>query len=656
MLFVLFLSILTFVRKENLNKTKRKSRQHSGVRKECEKRVSDLQKRIISIKNKDKLFLFPKISQTKKLYFLLKFDENMKNQEKQAHVLADRIVLRNERQKIEELAFKDTITNLINDFKHGRSEKYRVRSIKFRGRQAHRHILGSLEFFSSFFSFIGFIICLKGHSSLIQKKVSLEKQETSNNPDYSMLLNNLNVQSLINIVSTLISTIYHTNPHHFLFIISDYMGVFAICWFCTWFNWWKIYILNEKLTRTNRRSNMRKNSFHNTDSNIKLRKSTTNNSDSNILYGREFKDIGTTYEEPAAKNISYSMRDRNPTVKNIKSGIIFEGSAVINDDSGITYVGSAVKNMKSGITDKESAVKLRKLAVKNENSNDINENRNNTNIKDIDSVSIDILSHPLYHSDDPNTSNKLNDKIVVTPDREKNKIRFIDVPEDESASGFESKLQGPDRHKMKKHEKYEHESDNKWDIVENKNPLILSKSVVLPYLLLFFWQLFFFSRTFMKLADLFLIFVSHYYEYSIPHILYSKNPYHMTKLILGLPYSVRSIFTRATSESVEVFENTGVIKDFSSIICFHPDDCLYKHEEERECVKLHMFNQKVTKMRNLLKLKMMTIVSCLVTEFIDFPPFAFLFDSHALWHLLLLLQTSLHYKIEEITIEVFHML
>ncbi|KRH94036.1 hypothetical protein M153_4170004142 [Pseudoloma neurophilia] len=432
------------------------------------------------IMRKNRKFKFTKCSKICQLYFLLRFDQNMKNSNDVVLNLPDRIIFRNLKQKKEEISFHYTIDQLLSDFSLSQIMKYHILSIKYQGRQAHRQIYGVLEVFSSLFSFFGFIICLIGHYRLLKKKQILsQKSPTGHFCDcFYLFFDNLDVQSVINIISTLISTIYHMNPHNFYLIFSDYMGVFAICYYCTWFNWWKINLINQKIIQLSNQNNQ-------------------------------------ATEKNEVKFLSASQIDE-PSIISRKT------------------------------TKKDSS----------------------------------IISKP------------------VEPVQ-----------------------------------------------------LIVRNAVLIPYAIVFFTQFFFFSKNFMKIFDLVLIFMSHYYEFSIPSILRSRRSTLKNNSFSKIMNSFDSLLlnlTRLGSSSNET--------NLESSICSDGISCKHRTNLGQKCPKLDLYVQKVSRLQDFLRYKMYTIISCILIEYLDFPPIYFLFDSHALWHLLLIFQTTFHYKIEEIQMEIFYML
>lgn len=459
-----------------------------------------LRKSIVDLLNRNGEFKFSKCSLNVQLYFLLKFHENVKNSKICELNFTDKLFLRNCQQKIRETAVLSTVKHVLEVFSPNSSEKYQILSIKFLGRQTHQPIYGALEFFSSFLSLGGFFICLYGHFRVLKKEKQLRQGRDTISSDFDLFTKNFFYQSLMNLNSTAISTIFHTNPHFFLFIFSDYLGVFAICWFSTFFNWWKLEVL---------------------------------------LLKREILHKGPI-------NIDLTENKRVSVKK-----------------EGLEFVNVAEKENSSDLS----------IFIKKTKESDLNRNQN---------------------------------------------------------------------------------------VAEKEKQIIRYKSFLIPYAVLFCTQFFFFSKEVMKFLDLFLIIMLHYYEYTLPQILKQKKQKTIKQKLTEFVSKIEKSFSHTADEQNTINEETDdeieEQKSLELFICAGGLKCTHKKKITDPCDKIAEYRSKVSKMEYFLACKLCTIGICIFVEFLDFPPILHLFDSHTVWHLVLLLQSWLHYQIEEIEMEIFHAL
>lgn len=455
----------------------------------------EIREETIKLRNKDNEFQFKKCPKNVQLYFLLKIEEEMSKPFEYNY--SDLIFLRSRTQKKKELAFYNTIREVTDSLDLTLEQKYRIRSIKFKGRQAHRQIFGMLEFFSSLFSFIGFVACIIGHLFVNKKETEIREQfgykyKTLKNGMFGTFMKNLRSQSWINIISSLISAIYHTNPYLFPFVFADYMGVFAICWYSSWFNWWKMKMMLMK---------------------------------SNEIKSKVGCDDDSTEENRSNRSITNSFESQEDTLSRI--------------------------------------------------------------------------------------TNRFNDLRIV-------------------ASGF---LPDEPYHRQ----------------------LFYRKSVILPYLIIFITQFFNLDKNFMKYADLILIIMSHYCEFSLPQIFKTQASRPVYQRMTHLASEIRSTLRFSTSETIYL-DQTDIQPSLFTFLCDEKMICSHKKNYSEPCRLKSKFCRVFKLFEIFLALKVCTIVSCIFIEFIDFPPMNFLVDSHVVWHILLVFQTIFHYKIEMLEMDLVALL
>lgn len=265
------------------------------------KTKSEYQKIIYSIikyLNKNGEFTFPSCSNELKcillvktffIHQIIKKESNLNsNYNKKYHFqynYGDSLVLRSLKQKINEKAFVYALQEIIEELNINNnlnnSFKYQILSIKRNGRQAHMQILNFLEFFSSLFSLIGFFFAFFGFFRIRNTIENLQKKFHQNSYMFKsceIFKNNLFMQSHINCISGIVSCIYHANPHSKLFQFADYLGVFALCYYNVWFNYWKINFI-KKFKFNNYFDNMKENSscVNNGSRQFSLKKVKSNN-------------------------------------------------------------------------------------------------------------------------------------------------------------------------------------------------------------------------------------------------------------------------------------------------------------------------------------------------------------------------------------------